>query len=91
MKDNYIELEFEVTHNAGAHIGPVNADDIGLANLTTIVLFIEKILTLASGKILERFNYARVTCLMYKLSTSNKDKNGLSNGSRKVIKKVKKH
>ena len=49
-KDKYLELDFNVTHRAGAHIRYIDNDCIRLVNLGPIALFIKYRLTRSSGK-----------------------------------------
>ena len=78
MKESYLELDFKVTHRAGAHARYVDSDHIRLVNLGPIALFIEHRLTSSSGKKIEEVDNAHVICLLNKLISSSRDSDDLS-------------
>ena len=80
MKDSYQELDFNVTHRAGAHARYADGDHIGLVNLGPIALFNKYRLTSSSGKEIEEIDNAQVVCLMHKLISSNRDSEDSSIG-----------
>ena len=58
----------------------VDANDIRLVNLVPRALFSNYELTTSSDKHLEEISHAHIVSLMYKLLTSSKDSDDLSNG-----------
>ena len=66
MKDDYLELDFNVTHETGAHARYVGSDCIKLVSLGPIALFIKYKLPNSSGKEIEEIDIAHVICLMDK-------------------------
>ena len=80
MKDSYLELDFSVTHRAGAHARYVDGDHIRLVNLRPIALFNKYRLTSSSGKEIEEVYNSHVFCLMYKLISSSRYSDELSIG-----------
>ena len=72
-------MNFDVLHAATNNIY-VDVDDIWLINLAVIALFSIFKLTTSSGKRLERFAHANIVSLMYKLLTSSKGSDDLSDG-----------
>ena len=79
MLNSYIELNFDVLQ-ATTNNRYVDASDIRLVNLGPIALFSNYKLTTSSGKHLEEISHAHIVSLMYKLLTSSKDSDDLSNG-----------
>ena len=80
LKDNYLKLDFNVIHRAGAHAQYADGDHIGLVNLGPIALFEKYRLTSCSGKEIEEIDNAHVICLMHKLISSSRDSDDLSIG-----------
>ena len=80
MRDSYLELDFTVTHRAGAHARYADGDYIRLVNIGPIVLFIKHRLTSSSGKELEEIDNALVVCAMHKLISSSTGSDDLSIG-----------
>ena len=80
MKDSYLELDFNVTHRAGAHAQYVDDNHIRLVNLGPIALFNKYRLTSSSGREIEEIDNAHVICLMHKLISSSRDSDDLSIG-----------
>ena len=85
LKDGYVDLDFIVTHRAGAHAQYADDDHIRLANLLLIALFIEYRLKNSSGKEIEEIDKAHVICLMHKLISSSRNTDDLSNSFRRSI------
>ena len=85
MKDSYLELDFNVTHRAGAHARYADGDHIWLTDFGPFALFNECRLTSSSGKEIEEIDNAHVICLMYKLIASSRDSDDLSNGFHRSI------
>ena len=79
LKDSFLELNFDVTHRVGAHALYAHRDHIRLVNLGPIALLIKYRLTSSSGKKKEEIDNAHVICLMYKLISSTRDSDDLSN------------
>ena len=79
LKDSYFELDFNVTHRAGAHVQHADDDHIRLLNLGTIALVIKYRLTRSSGEEIEEIDNAHVICLMHKLISSSRDSYDFSN------------
>ena len=73
MKDNYLELDFNVTQTAGAQARYAGSYHKRLVNLGPVALFIIYSLTSSSGKETEEIDNAVVICLMHKLISSNRD------------------
>ena len=80
MKDSYLELDFIVTHRAGAHARYAEGDHIRLVNLGPIALFNKNRLTISSCKELEECGKAQVICLMHKLISSSRNSDDSSIG-----------
>ena len=85
LKDSYLELNFSVTHRAGAHNRYVDDDHIRLFNLRAIALFSKYRLTSSSGKEIEEIDNAHVICLLHKLISSSRDSDDLSIGVHRSI------
>ena len=85
LKDNYLEIDFSVTHRVGAHARYVDKDHIRLVNLEPIAFFKKYRLTSSSGKEMEEFDNANVNCLLYKLISSSRNSDDLSDGCRRSI------
>ena len=85
MKDSYLELDFNVTHRAGAHVRYADGDHIRLVNLGPPVIFIKYTLKSSSGKEIEEIDNAHVICLRYKLISSSRDSDDLSIGFHRSI------
>ena len=64
LKDNYFELDFNVTYRAGAHVRYSDGDHKGLVKFGPIDLFIKYRLTSSSGKEKEEIDNAHVICLL---------------------------
>ena len=80
LKDSYLELDFNVTHRAGAHARYINGDHIRLVNLGPVALFNKYRLSSSSGKEIEEIDNAHVICLTHKLISSSRDSDDLSIG-----------
>ena len=80
MKGSYLELDFNVTHTAGAHARFVDGDHKKLVNLGLIALFIKYRLASSSGKEIEEIDKAHVVCLMHKLLSRSRDTDDFSIG-----------
>ena len=80
LKGSYLELDFNVTHRAGAHARYAFGDHIRLVNLGPVALFNKYRLTSLSGKEIEEFDNVHVFCLMHKLILSSRDSDDLSIG-----------
>ena len=78
LKDSDLELDFNVTHRAGAHAPYADGDHIRLVNLGLLALFDKHRLTSSSRKEIEEIDNALVICLMYKLISSSRDSDDLS-------------
>ena len=72
MKGSYLEIDFNVTHRAGAHDRYGDGDHINLVNLGPIASFNKYRLTGSSGKEKEEIDNANVICLMYNLITKSR-------------------
>ena len=79
LLNSYLDKNFEIIKRDD-NSRNANGKDIRLVNLTPISLFSDVKLTSSSGKLLEGFNHARITSLMYKLITSCKNSEDLSIG-----------
>ena len=84
LKDSSPELDFKVTHIAGAHARYVDGDHMRLINLGPIALFIKYRLISSSGKENEEIDNVHVVCLLHKLKTSGTDSDNLSIGSQRI-------
>ena len=71
LEDSYLELDFNVTHRAGAHGRYADCDHIVLVNLGPIALFNKYRLTSSSAKEVEEIENAHVICLMHKILSSS--------------------
>ena len=80
LKDSYFELDFNVTHCAGASAQYNVGDRIRLVNPCPIALFNKYRLASSSIKEIEEIDIAHVTCLMHKLFSSSRDSDDLSIG-----------
>ena len=80
MKDSYLELDFSITHRAGAHARYADGDHIRLVKLGPIIFFNNYRITTSSGKEIEETDNGHVICLMYKLISSSRDSDDLSIG-----------
>ena len=79
LLNSYLELNFDLLNAAtGNRYADVN--DIRLINQGIIALFSFYKLATSSGKHLEKINHAHTVSLMYKLLSSNKGSDDLSNG-----------
>ena len=76
---SYLDLNFDVLKAASSN-RYVDADDICLINLAAIALFSNFRLTTSSGKHLEIIDHAHIVSLRYKLLTSSRGGDDLSNG-----------
>ena len=85
LRDSYYELDFNVTHRAGAHAWCNDGDHIRLFNLGPIALFNKYRLTSSSGKEIEEIDIAHIICLMHKLLSSSRDSDILSIGLRRLF------
>ena len=72
-------MNFDVLHAASGN-RYVDNNNIRLVNLGPIALFSNYKLTTSSGKHLETIDRAHIVSLMYKLITSNRGSDDLSNG-----------
>ena len=84
-KDSYRELEYNVTHRAGAHAQQAHADHVRLKKIGPIALFIKYWLTNSSGKEIEETDKAHVICIKYKFISSSRDSDDLSIGLHRSI------
>ena len=78
MKKSYLELDFNVTHTAGAHARYADGDHIRTVNSGPIALFIKNRLASSSGKEIEEIGNAHVICLKHKLTSKSKHSDDLS-------------
>ena len=85
IKDSYLELDFNVTHRAGADARFAESNQIKVVLLGPIALFNNYRLTSSRGKEVEEFDNANVICLIYKLITSGRDSDDLSIGFHRSI------
>ena len=85
LKVSYLELDFSVTHRAGAYARYADGDHIRLVNLGPIAFFDKYRLASSSKKEIDEIDNAHVFCLMHKLITSSRDGDDLSNGFRRGI------
>ena len=67
MRDSYLELDFIVTHTAGAHAQYADGDHLRIVNLDPIALFNRYSLGSSPGKEVEEVDNAHVICLMHKV------------------------
>ena len=79
MLNSYLDLNFDVAHAANNN-RYVDGNDIRLADLGPIALFINFKLATSSGKHLEDISHAHIVSLMYKLITSSRGSDDLSIG-----------
>ena len=77
--NSYLDLNFVVSHAASGNRYADN-NGLGLVNLAPNALFSSYRLTTSSGKHLEDISHAQMVSLMYKLKTSAKYIDDLSNG-----------
>ena len=80
LLNSYIEISFDVLKAATDSDRYADTDDMRLINLGPIALFSNYKLTTSSGKHLENIDHAHVVSLMYKLLSSSRDSDDLSNG-----------
>ena len=85
LKDSYLELDFNVTHRAGAPARYAGNDHIRLVKLGPTALLTKYKLTSSSGKEEEEIDNAHVICLIYKLIWSSRDSDDLSIGFHRNI------
>ena len=78
MNDSYLDLNFEVTHRAGAYNRYVDNDHIRLVNLRPIALSIKYRIKISSGKEIKEIDKAHVICLMHNVLSSSRDSDKLS-------------
>ena len=78
MFGSLLRLNFDVLY-AATNNRYVDGDNIRLVNLGAIALFSIYKLAAASGKHLEEIIHARIVCLIYKLMTSSRGSDDLSN------------
>ena len=78
LKDSYLELDFNVTHRAGAHARYADGEHIRLVNLGLIALSYNYQLTSSSGKEIEQIDNAHVIFLVYNKLSSRRDSHDLS-------------
>ena len=81
MKDSCFELDFNVTHWAGAYAWFAGGDHIRIVTLGPNALFINFRLTSSSGKEIDEIDNAHVICLLYKVISGSRDSDDLSIGS----------
>ena len=79
---SYIALNLDVLY-AASNDRYADGNDIWLVNLGPIALFSNYKFTTTSGKHLEDITHAHIVLVMYKLITSSKDSEDLSNGFEK--------
>ena len=79
LLNSYLELNFDVLQ-AAINNRYVDGNDIRLVNLGPYALFSNYKLTTSSGNHLGNIDHAHIVCLMYKLITSSKGSDDLSNG-----------
>ena len=79
LLNSYLELNFDVLRadNSNRYL---DGNDIRLVNLGPIGLFSNYKLTTSSGKHLENIDHGHIVSLMYKLLSSSKGSDDLSNG-----------
>ena len=80
LKDSYLEIDFNVTHRAGAPDRYIDKDPIRLVNLGPVALFNKYRITSSSGKEREEIDKAHVICLMHKIISSSREGDHLSVG-----------
>ena len=80
LKGSHLELDFNVTHRAGAHARYVDGDHKKLVNLGPIAFFKKFRVTSSSGKEIEERDNAHVVCLKHILKPSSRDSDVLSIG-----------
>ena len=80
LLNSFLDLNFDVFHDADPDNRYVDGDDIRLVDFGPIVLFSNYILTTSNGKAIEEINNAHIACLLYKIITSSKDSDDLSIG-----------
>ena len=80
LKDSYLDIDFNVTHRAGAHNRYIDGDPIRLVNVSRIALFNKNRLTSSSRKEKEEIDKAHLICLLHKLISSSRDSNDFSVG-----------
>ena len=85
LKDKYLELDFKVTHRAGAHAQYAVGDLIRLVILGPIALFNKYRLPSSTGKETEEIDNAHLVCSLYKLISSKRDSDNLSIGFQRSI------
>ena len=80
LLNSFLDLYFDVFHDADPDNRYVDGDDIRLVDFGPIALFSNYKLTTSNGKTIEEINIAHIAGLMYKLITSSKDSDDLSIG-----------
>ena len=83
LRNCYLDLDFSVTHRAGAQARYADGDHIRGVNLGPLAIFNEYRLTNSSGKEIEEIGNAHVFCLMRKKIPSIRDSVDLSIGFRR--------
>ena len=71
FKDNYLELDFNVTHRAGDYTRYADGDNIRGVKSGGIAFFINYRLTSSCGKEIEEIETALVICFLYKFMPSS--------------------
>ena len=79
MFGGLLRLKFDVLH-AATNTKYVGSTDISLVNLAHVALFSIYKLASSTGKHIEEIGHAHIVCLLYKLLTSSRDTDDLSNG-----------
>ena len=75
---SYLELDFNLTHRAGAHSRYADGDHIKLLSLGPIALFNKYRLTSCSGEEIEEIDNDHFICLMHKLISGSRNSDDLS-------------
>ena len=83
MLNSYLELNIDVLH-AATNNRYIDINDIRLGNLGPIATFSNYKLTTSSGKYLKNIDHAHLVSLLYKLLTSSRGSDVLSNGFDRV-------
>ena len=78
LLNSYIDLNFDVVHDAAPNNRYANGNEIRLVILCPVALFSNYKLTTSSGKHLEEVSHAHIVSLMYKLITTTKGCDDLS-------------
>ena len=85
LKNSYLELDFNVTHRAGAHNRYIDDDHIKIVNLGPIAVINKYSITSSSEKEIKEIDNFHVICLMCKLKSISRDSDDLSLGFHRII------